>query len=282
MGWQEHSEEELHRQAPLSSPTIDMPFYLAIPRQSTFSGAVQKGSMTKSDFVRTQPSQLLYNIVSEISGPLYPLLSSRLDTVYLAHARALEFGGPVKQTFNNHFVYPPCTTAELPNLSLPKVQVRFKGPPSETSQAIIDKVGADVKKLKGMQTDTYVFRPDNMEHFADLMSLENVDDNFKPTEGAISVPQIEHLALLYTRINVVAATLRLISPFTRNRLEVITEYDVPVLPPTEVIEEMSTEDAPAVTSRDPSILHNAYEFLDSLSSSGKTARATNPYGSHQE
>jgi len=71
-----------------------MPFYLAIPRNATFSGAVQKGSMVKSDFVRTQPSQLLYNIVSEHSGPMYPLLAEHLGAAVFAFIRASADSSP--------------------------------------------------------------------------------------------------------------------------------------------------------------------------------------------
>jgi hypothetical protein len=221
-----------------------MPFYLAIPRNATFSGAVQKGSMVKSDFVRTQPSQLIYNVVSEHSGPMYTMLSDRLNSVILAHAAALEKRTAVRVDFSDKFTYIPAVISSLPPFVIPKVQVRFKGQPPPSAQEVIDRLGADVKRLRGNTTDTYTFKTDNMEDFADLMNLEGVDGDFKPTEGAISVPQIEHLALIYTRISVVAAGLHLISPFNQDKLEIVTAADVPLLPPTETTEEMSVDHAP--------------------------------------
>jgi hypothetical protein len=217
-----------------------MPFYLAIPRNATFSGAVQKGSMVKSDFVRTQPSQLLYNIVSEISGPLYPVMADHLGSVVRAHSRSLAEKATIPTSLDDVFFYAPCTIAELPSFVIPKVQVRFKGPPPPTAQEMIDRLGADVKKLKGAAVDTYTFRPNDMEALAELMNLEGIDADFRPTEGAISVPQIEQLAYLYTRISCVAAGLKLLSPFGKTIMDCVTETDVPALPPTETMEVEST------------------------------------------
>jgi hypothetical protein len=227
-----------------------MPFYLAIPRNATFSGAVQRGSMVKSDFVRTQPSQLLYNVVSELSGPMYTMLSQNLSTVIRSHAAALAGKGPIRKDFTDTYSYIPCTISSLLPFVIPKVQVRFKGQPPPSAQELIDRLGADVKKLRGNTADTYTFRLEEMDDFGALMALEGIDAEFRPTEGAISVPQIEHLALLYTRVATVASGLHLISPFGSDQLEVVTAADVPVLPPTETIEAMSIDGGSRVRIKD--------------------------------
>jgi hypothetical protein len=41
-----------------------MPFYLALPRPATFSGKTQGGSMTKTDYIRSAPSSVLYQLAT--------------------------------------------------------------------------------------------------------------------------------------------------------------------------------------------------------------------------
>jgi hypothetical protein len=58
-----------------------MPFYFALPRPATFSGSTQGGTLTKSDYIRTQPSQVLYQLTSGFMYPFKKILYSSLSLV---------------------------------------------------------------------------------------------------------------------------------------------------------------------------------------------------------
>lgn len=219
-----------------------MPFYLAIPRSNTFSGSTQRGTLTKAEYVRTQPSSLIYQLGSGYSFPLKAALYQNM--ALLAHIiNEAPSGMTTTIPFvRRAFFYRPIKMDQIPFLHLPKIQIQFTGKPDENDIAKLDAMGATTVKIKGAVKDTHTVRPTSYDHLSELMPIKHVDSGFRPTEDAISVPQINAFLEIFTRIINVAELLEKLSPFNDTRVGFVIEANgTPITIPGQPEESAPTE-----------------------------------------
>lgn len=208
------TRREQHTRSPYSKIFFyNMPFYLAIPRPATFSGATQSGSLVKSAYIRTSPSNIMYDMASGYLYPLKTILYKSLASVAIALDKAAETSIGEQPFKRVPFYLSPYKLSSCSQIALPGVEVSLTGRPDQAVVDTIMSAGGEARRIKGQVKDIYHVIPKNYDALADLMSIEQASTDYRPTEGNISVIQIPTLAMLITRIHYVANILFSLSPF---------------------------------------------------------------------
>jgi len=192
-----------------------MVFYFALPRAATFSGATQKGTLVKADYIRTDPSNLLYQLTSGYMYPLKSLLYNLMGNVATAIATSLSKETPTSVTFEKTpFFMPVMKLDECRHLTLPKVEISFSGKPNSKDLDDIERAGGEVIKIRGQVKDIYSIKVKDYDMLGVLAAFENVNADYRPTEGAMTVTQVNSLALIITRVHAIASFLGLVGSYT--------------------------------------------------------------------
>lgn len=220
-----------------------MPFYFALPRASTFSGSTQRGTLVKSDYIRTQPSQLLYQLTSAYMYPMKSILYSLLGNVALAIGKSISEKRPMTIDFEKApFISAPYKLRECTYLTLPKIEVAFTGRPRPADIQEIESKGGDTIKIRGQVKDIHSVKVQSYDALDPMISFENIDAGYRPTEGAISVPQVLSLAHIITRIHVVSGVLAAIGSFTGGHFDFNLYSSTENIVETQNAEEMELEE----------------------------------------
>lgn len=192
-----------------------MPFYLATPRPTTISGRMQSGTYAKSDYIRSQPSGILYQLASGYMHPLAATTYSMLGFIASAISSFIKGTPSDYEEFNYEhtpFFFAPFKVTNCPELQLPEVHIQIVGRPRDQDIQIIAEKGGEIRKIKGATKDTWVVRPSTLEDLSELANIDSLDITTKPTENSMVVSQTTALVLLYTRIFYIANLLSLLSP----------------------------------------------------------------------
>jgi hypothetical protein len=191
-----------------------MPFFFALPRPATFSGQVQSGSMAKSDYIRTAPSSLMYDMASGYLYPIKMMLYKSLSVVSAAMDNA-NTSGESTVPFHKEAVFymSPYKMDRCHPITLPGVEISLSGRPDPSVISVIESAGGEAKRIKGQVKDIYHVVPKDYNALSDLMGIEQAATEYRPTEGNISIIQIPSLVLLITRIHYIASLLYALSPF---------------------------------------------------------------------
>jgi len=222
-----------------------MPFFFALPRPATFSGQVQSGSMAKSDYIRTAPSSLMYDMASGYLYPIKAMLYKSLSIVAMAIDKANTLSITEVVYERTPFYMSPYKMDRCHPISLPGVEISLVGRPDPAVIQTIEGAGGEARRIKGQVKDVYHVIPKDYESLSDLMGIDQAATDYRPTEGNISVAQIPTLALLITRIHYIAGLLHSLSPFGSVSVSVAFNG---TLQTTEVVP-MSTEEGQITVSR---------------------------------
>jgi len=185
--------------------------------------------MQKTEYMRTSPSQIMYQLATGYMNPFKRILSSSLALVakLVEQQRDMNITDQPYEKLPFHYV--PYKLESAPKVTLPGIEVAFTRP-LEHEVKSVQAIGGEVRKISGQVHDIYHVIPSNVADLQTVAALENIRSDFRPTEGNISVPQILPFASIMTQIAHVADILYAISAVSDAKVSGNIDVTVPVAP----------------------------------------------------
>lgn len=177
-------------------------------------GRQQGGSYSKTNFIRTPPSSIVYQLASGYMHPLASTVYNMLGFVAKTLAKRTIEDSITQQYEPTPFYFHPYKVDICPTLVLPEVHIQLVGRPNDADLAIITDAGGEVRHIRGSTRDTYCITPKDFKCLESLFQISNADVGTKPVEESMVITQIPSLVLLYTRVCYIANLLLLVSPLT--------------------------------------------------------------------